>query len=49
MQLELKAMPAFEAIIQNEELKRFIENTTVFNATHLLHQLDIVDNAACSW
>ena len=45
----MQSRPAFAALVDDPEILKFIENTTVFDADYLLHQLDVVDNAACSW
>ena len=49
MQVSMQSRPAFAALVDDPEILKFIENTTVFDADYLLHQLDVVDNAACSW
>ena len=36
-------------VINDPQVLAFVRNSTVFDADHLLQQIDIVDNAACSW
>ncbi len=48
MQRELKFMPNI-VDVQDKEVAYFIQNGTVPDVQFFLEQLNIVDNAACSW
>ncbi len=52
MQQELQAMPDILKMAGanlNPEMRDFINNMSVPDVDFFLKQLDIVDNAACSW
>ena len=51
MQRELKEMPGALKMAGGDdpELTYFVNNMTVPDVDFFLHQLKIVDNAACSW
>ncbi len=50
MQSELQSMSGMDELMaDNPEIDDFAHNVTVPNASWFLAQLDIVDNAACSW
>ena len=54
MQGELQRHPGLASLLDNQLIQDpniafFTDNMTVPNTTFFLHQLDVVDNAACSW
>ena len=52
MQRELKEMPGVVQMAGGDvdpEITYFVNNMTVPDVDFFLHQLEIVDNAACSW
>ena len=42
-------LPAIAYLIHNDSIRRFIENGSVPSVKFFIDQLDVVDNAACSW
>jgi len=52
MQQELQSNPGLLPLIRNREVREFLESPDSYasiNRTLFLGQLDVVDNAACSW
>src|SRR6218665_1170359 len=51
IQKEIQSMPGLTKMIRNRDVQAFFENSemTVVNRSVFLEQLDLVDNAACSW
>ena len=49
MQEDFRNLPGLVDIFDNPMIKKFIENGTVPDQSYFLGQLDVVDNAACSW
>eukprot|EP00918_Siedleckia_nematoides_P057595 GHVU01125596.1.p1 GENE.GHVU01125596.1~~GHVU01125596.1.p1 ORF type:complete len:1296 (-),score=180.93 GHVU01125596.1:585-4472(-) len=49
MQHELRGLPLLRHILDNPRVNQFVDNLTTPSQTFFLHQLDVVDNAACSW
>ena len=49
MQEDMQNLPGFDTLSENMGIKQFVNNVSISNPEQFLHQLDIVDNAACSW
>ena len=50
MQEELRGVASMDALVgDNPVIEEFMHNVTVPQTEFFLHQLDIVDRAACSW
>ena len=51
IQKEIHSMPGLTKFIRNSDVQAFFENPdfTVVNRSVFLEQLDLIDNAACSW
>jgi hypothetical protein len=47
MQHELRGLPLLRHILDNAKVNQFVDNLTTPSQTFFLHQLDVVDNAAC--
>ena len=42
-------LPAIAYLIHNDSMRRFVENGSVPTVKFFIGQLDVIDNAACSW
>ncbi|CAH1785688.1 unnamed protein product [Owenia fusiformis] len=49
MQDQMKNLPDFFTNFANPDITNFAQNVTIYDQKTFLHQLDIVDNAACAW
>lgn len=51
MQNDLRSVPWVRHLVRSREVQAFLDSQDIgsINRTMFLNQLDIVDNAACSW